>query len=317
MPFCLTANIPKQSPIDVDDCWCASTMGVMVFLAFFVDIFVVSICNAGIGPYFKCLKLNSFRTDHQKPNSFWSLDHPNQVFKTGVSGDQWRSMFMSIVFLKSRVGLSLHSSLELPVSLLTFAASTTPKMHHLAQNPGNGNGGNYDKVWHLHWQVNRIPMHTVMFMTEELLLLHMSWQFHCDKNHDLSQHLTGGGDPTQALTRKLETSSARDSTGINLHLMLGPWEAYHPGRKVTWWWEVKRVDFERGHLNPLNTLAKQVDSFFTHLSIQHQKKRFIVFREVPAIMVAKLHNSVHFHLMRRPYWLLEASRKLRLEFLSF
>ena len=35
IPFCLTANIPKQSPIDVDDCWWASTMGVMVFLPFF------------------------------------------------------------------------------------------------------------------------------------------------------------------------------------------------------------------------------------------------------------------------------------------
>ena len=147
------------------------------------------------------------------------------AFKTGVSGDQWRSMFMSIVFLKSRVGLSLHSSLELPVSLLTFAASTTPKMHHLAQNPGNGNGGNYDKVWHLHSQVNRIPMHTevhywrIVAFAHELavslrliMTCHSIWQ--C-------------GDPTQALTRW----ARRDSTGINLHLMVGPWErAHHPGK---------------------------------------------------------------------------------------
>jgi hypothetical protein len=128
-------------------------MGVMVFLAFFVDICVVSSGSAMLA-----LVPTSAQITRSPIHS--DFDHPNQVFKTGVSGDQWRSMLMSIVFLKSRVGLSLHSSLELPVSLLTFAASTTPKMHHLSQNPGNGNGGNYDKVWHLHSQVNRIPMHT-------------------------------------------------------------------------------------------------------------------------------------------------------------
>ena len=226
IPFCLTANIPKQSPIDVDDCWWASTMDVMVFLAFFVDICVVSSGSAMLAlvPTLNVLSSTASAQITRSPIHS-DFDHPNQVFKTGVSGDQRRSMFMSIVFLKSRVGLSLHSSLELPVSLLTFAASTTPKMHHLAQNPGNGNGGNYDKVWHLHSQVNRIPMHTevhywrVVAFAHELavslrliMTCHSIWQ---------------GGDPTQALTRW----ARRDSTGINLHLMVGPWErAHHPGK---------------------------------------------------------------------------------------
>lgn len=213
-----------------------------------------------MGQHHGCQMSEAQQLPHRSPEAqwnFWFWPSSYQVFKTGVSGDQWRSMFMSIVFLKSRVGLSLHSSLELPVSLLTFAASTTPKMHHLAQNPGNGNGGNYDKVWHLHWQVfqnSHAYWSTWLknccfctwvgsFIAIKIMTCHSIWQ---------------GGDPTQ--------DSKRARRAIPL------------GSICTWWWAHERGHTiqaakshgdgrwkgwtYRGHLNPLNTLAKQVDSFF-------------------------------------------------------
>ena len=50
------------------------------------------ICNAGIGPYFKCLKLNSFRTDHQKPNSFWFWPSKSSFENRG----KWRSTEINV-----------------------------------------------------------------------------------------------------------------------------------------------------------------------------------------------------------------------------